>query len=125
MHYESYGGFFVIKKAAVFGLFKIFLFSEEWIIMENNYLSYKGRPLVRCGNEMYYGSMNDKYIVFIRELASSKVNDVDVGTKFEIQLLYTDPDIKGRGKIVKSTERGSFSDAMEFAEAWLRANNKK
>ena len=94
--------------------------------MENNYLSYKGHPLVRCGNEMYYGSMSDKYIIFIKELATKKVNDVDVGSRFEIQLLFTDPDIKGRGKIVKSIERASFSDALEIAEAWLvRANAQK
>ena len=70
--------------------------------MENSYLTYKGRPLVRCGNEMYYGSMNDKYIVFIRELSTKKVNDVDVGSKFEIQLRFTDPDIKGKGKIINN-----------------------
>ncbi len=91
--------------------------------MENNYLCYKGRPLVRSGNEMYYGNMSDKYIIFIRELDSKKVNDVDIGTKFEIQLLFTDPDIKGRGKIAKSIERATFSDAMELAEAWLNRFN--
>ena len=91
--------------------------------MENNYLCYKGRPLVRSGNEMYYGNMSDKYIIFIRELDSKKVNDVDIGTKFEIQLLFTDPDIKGRGKIVKNIERASFSDALELAEAWLNRFN--
>ena len=99
---------------------------EGMIIMENNYLSYKGRPLVRCGDEMYYGNMSDKYIVFIREIATKKFNDIDVGAKFEIQLLFTDPDIKGRGKIVKSIERASFGDALELAEAWLnRANAQK
>ena len=91
--------------------------------MENNYLCYKGRPLVRCGSEMYYGSMSDKYIIFIKELATKKVNEVDVGTKFEIQLLFTDPDIKGRGKIAKTIERASFSDALELAEAWLNRFN--
>ena len=91
--------------------------------MENNYLCYKGRPLVRSGNEMYYGNMSDKYIIFIRELDSKKVNDVDIGTKFEIQLLFTEPDIKGRGKIAKSIERATFSDAMELAEAWLNRFN--
>ena len=75
---------------------------------------------------MYYGSMSDKYIIFIKELATRKVNDVDVGSRFEIQLLYTDPDIKGRGKIVKNIERASFSDTLEIAEAWLvRANAQK
>ena len=87
--------------------------------MENNYLSYKGRPLVRCGSEMYYGSMSDKFIIFIRELATKKFNEVEIGSKFEIQLLFTDPDIKGRGKIFKSIERSSFSEALELAEAWL------
>ena len=91
--------------------------------MENNYLCYKGRPLVRCGNEMYYGSMSDRYIILIRELATKKINDVDVGSRFDIQLLYTDPDIKGRGKIVKNIERASFSDALELAEAWLNRFN--
>lgn len=94
--------------------------------MENNYLTYKGRPLVRCGNEMYFGNMSDKFIIFIRELATKKVNDVDIGTKFVIELRFTDPDIKGQGKIVKSIERASFADSLELAEAWLnRANAQK
>lgn len=91
--------------------------------MENQYLCYKGRPLVRSGNEIYFGNMSDKYIIFIKELATKKVNDVDVGAKFEIQLLFTDPDIKGRGKIYKTSEKNSFSDALELAEAWLTRFN--
>lgn len=87
--------------------------------MNNNYLYYKGRPLVRCGNEIYFGNMTDKYIILMKEIATKKVNDVDVGTKFEINLLFTDPDIKGRGKIHKSSEKSSFTDALELAEAWL------
>ena len=70
--------------------------------------------------------MSDKYIVFIRELATKQIGEVAVGSKFEIQLLFTDPDIKGRGKIVKSIERASFADTLELAEAWLnRANAQK
>lgn len=91
--------------------------------MENQYLCYKGRPLVRSGNEIYFGNMSDKYIIFIKELATKKVNDVDVGAKFEIQLLFTDPDIKGRGKIYKTSEKNSFADALELAEAWLTRFN--
>ena len=84
-----------------------------------NCLTYKGRPLVRSGNEMYYGNMRDTYIIFIRELKTKKVNETEIGSKFEIQLLFTDPDIKGRGKIFKSIERSSFAEALELAEAWL------
>ena len=55
--------------------------------------------------------------------ATKKVNNVDVGTKFEIQLRFTDPDIKGKGKIVKTIERASFADSLELAEAWLNRHN--
>ena len=27
------------------------------------YLLYKGKPLVRCGNVLYYGNMTDKYVI--------------------------------------------------------------
>lgn len=91
--------------------------------MENNYLSYKGRSLVRCGNEFYYGNMSDKFIVFIRETAVKKVNDVDVGTKFDIELQFTDPDIKGKGKVHQRASRATFTDALEIAEAWLARFN--
>ena len=121
--YETDGGFFVIKSRRFWLVYNFYHYTEDWIIMENNYLTYKGRPLVRCGNEKYYGSMSDKYIVFIREIATKKVNDVDVGSKFEIQLRFTDPDIKGKGKIVKSIERASFADSLELAEAWLNRHN--
>ncbi len=118
---ETDGGFFVMKEPSFLAC--LIFFMEDLIMMENNYLNYKGRPLVRCGSEMYYGSMSEKYIVFIREIATKKVNDVDVGSKFEIQLRFTDPDIKGKGKIVKSIERASFADALELAEAWLNRHN--
>lgn len=91
--------------------------------MENKYLSYKGRSLVRCGNEIYYGNMSDKHIILIRETATKKVGEVDVGTKFDIELLLTDPDIKGKGKIRQSAQRASFTDALEIAEAWLARFN--
>ena len=91
--------------------------------MENKYLSYKGRSLVRCGNEIYYGNMRDKYIILIRETATKKVGQVDVGTKFDIELLLTDPDIKGKGKIRQSIQRATFTDALEIAEAWLMRFN--
>ena len=35
-------------------------------------LTYKGRPLVRCGNDIYYGSMSDPYIVYLQVLSNRK-----------------------------------------------------
>ena len=88
--------------------------------MENNApVTYNGRPIVRCGNEMYYGNMTDKYIAFLKILATKKVGDEEVAAKVSIQILYTDPDIKGKSKIVKSSEKDSMSLALELASTWL------
>ena len=32
-------------------------------------LTYKGRPLVRCGNDIYYGSMKDPFVVYLQVLS--------------------------------------------------------
>ena len=33
-------------------------------------LTYKGRPLVRCKNDIYYGSLSDPYVIFMQVLTS-------------------------------------------------------
>ena len=41
-------------------------------------LTYKGRPLVRCGNDLYYGSMKDPYVVYLHILNIKDENGVKV-----------------------------------------------
>lgn len=41
-------------------------------------LMYKGRPLMRKDNIIYYGSMQDPYIIFIQISETKKVGDLDV-----------------------------------------------
>ena len=46
-------------------------------------LSYKGHPLRRKENLIYYGSMADKYIIMLQVMETKKVDDLDVlGTVF-------------------------------------------
>ena len=82
-------------------------------------LTYKERPLVRCGDEIYYGNMTDKYIILFKILSYKTVGDQQLPDKVQIQMLYTDPDIKGKGKIVRSSEKNSMTVALELATAWL------
>ena len=63
-------------------------------------LEYKGHPLQRKDNIIYYGSFADKYIVMIQILDTKKVNDLDVATKVSVQLQLTDASIKSRDRIV-------------------------
>lgn len=82
-------------------------------------LSYKGRPLRRKGNLIYYGSMSDKYIIMFQVLATKKVGDLDVATRVGIQLQLTAAELKGRDRIVKKGERGNLYAAMDLGSVWL------
>jgi len=86
---------------------------------KNEILEYKGRPLRRKDNILYYGSMADKYIIMMQILDSKKVDDLDVATKVSLQLQLTDPELKSRDRIVKKTEKDSLYAAMDVASVWL------
>lgn len=82
-------------------------------------LSYKGHPLRRKDNRIYYGSMADKYIIMLQVMETKKVDDLDVATKVAVQLQLTDPDLKSRDRVVKKTEKDSLYAAMDVASVWL------
>ncbi|MDR0381791.1 MAG: hypothetical protein LBH86_07375 [Oscillospiraceae bacterium] len=82
-------------------------------------LIYKGHPLMRKDNLVYYGSMAEKYIIMMQVLDTKKVNDLDVATRVSIQLQLTDPDIKSRDRVVKKTEKEGLYNAMDVASVWL------
>lgn len=89
-------------------------------------LEYKGHPLQRKDNIIYYGSFADKYIIMLQILDTKKEKDLDVATKVSIQLQLTDPNIKSRDRIVKSLEKNSLYSAIDIAVVWLdRALNAK
>lgn len=82
-------------------------------------LEYRGRPLRRKDNFIYYGSMTDKYIIMLQIIETKKVKELDVATKVSVQLQFTDPDIKTRDRIVKKSEKTSLYAAMDVASVWL------
>ena len=82
-------------------------------------LSYKGHPLRRKDNLIYYGTMAEKYIIMLQILDTKKVDDLDVATKVAVQLQLTDPDLKSRERVVKKTEKDSLYTAMDVAAGWL------
>ena len=82
-------------------------------------LSYKGHPLRRKDNLIYYGSMADKYIIMLQVMETKKVDDLDVATQVAVQLQLTDPHHKSRDRVVKKTEKDSLYAAMDVASVWL------
>lgn len=86
---------------------------------ENKGLTFKGRPLMRKDNLIYYGSMSDSHIIMLQILDYKKVGDTDVANKVSIQLQLTDPNIKGRSQIVKKTEKTGLYTALDVGAVWL------
>lgn len=82
-------------------------------------LEYKGHPLRRKDNIIYFGSMADKYIIMMQILEMKKVEDMDVATKVSVQLQLTDPELKSRDRVVKKSEKDSLYAAMDVASVWL------
>ncbi|MDY5613578.1 hypothetical protein [Dysosmobacter sp.] len=82
-------------------------------------LMYKGHPLRRIDNLIYYGTMAEKYIIMMQILETKKDQDLDVATKVSIQLQLTDPDLKSRDRVVKKSEKDSLYAAMDIAAIWL------
>ena len=87
---------------------------------EEKVLMYKGRPLMRKDNLIYYGSMADSHIVMLQILESKKVGDMDVATKVSVQLQLTDPAAKSRDRIVKKSEKDGLYTALDFGCVWLQ-----
>ena len=86
---------------------------------EENVLMYKGHPLMRKDNMVYYGSMADSHIVMMQVLESKKQGDIDVATRVSVQLQLTDPSVKSRDRVVKKGEKAGLYTALDFGCVWL------
>ena len=90
------------------------------------FLMYKGRPLVRSGNVLYYGSMAEKYVIVMQVLSSKEDNGMSMAEKIQIQLMLTDPEVRMKDRIVKKSEKIGLYNAMDIGSIWLeRALNEK
>ena len=86
---------------------------------EDKILTYKGHPLMRKDNLIYYGSMADSHIIMMQVLESKKQNDVDIATRVSVQLQLTDPAAKSRDRIVKKSEKNGLYAALDVGCVWL------
>lgn len=87
--------------------------------MKEKLLTYKGKPLVRCGKTLYYGYNYDPFLILIQIASTKQVGDLEVADKCIIQLINTDPDCRPRDRIVKKSDKKGLSAAMDIASIWL------
>ncbi|MBQ1678264.1 MAG: hypothetical protein II062_01865 [Oscillospiraceae bacterium] len=86
---------------------------------EQNGLTYKGHPLMRKDNMVYYGSMADKYIVIMQILESKDFQDMSLATKVSVQLQLTDQSVRPKDRIIKKSEKDGFYTALDVGCVWL------
>ena len=82
-------------------------------------LFYKGHPLRRKDNFIYYGNMAQKYIIMLQILSTKQVSGLNMADKVAVQLQLTDPDLKSRDRVIKRSEKDSLYSAMDVATVWL------
>lgn len=86
---------------------------------KEKFLEYKGKPLVRCGKTIYYGSMSDPYVICLNVLDEKNLEDLKVSGRVVIQLINTDPDVSPKDKIVKKSEKSGLFNALDLGAVWL------
>lgn len=82
-------------------------------------LTYKGHPLRRKDNLIYYGSMADKYIIVLQVLGTEKDGSLELANKVQVQLQLTDPDLKSRDRVVKKSDQPDLFSAIDMGSIWL------
>ena len=104
--------------------------SEEKYVEGQN-LFFRGKPLLREGNTFCYGSMSDKYMLFMMALSNKMVKDesgkdIEVPDKIILQVLNTDTSLPPHERVVKQFDRNGLFDAMDIGLIWLdRLNGKE
>ena len=82
-----------------------------------NIFTYKGKPMVRRGDTIYYGDLSEKYIIIFTIKSKKKVGNLDVADSVAIDLCTNDG--TGKNKVIKKANRESLYEAIDIAEFWL------
>lgn len=86
---------------------------------DENILEYKGRPLQRLGNDIYYGDPKDPCVLYMQILTSKDVNSVQVADKVQVMLLSTDSTKSMKDRVLKVGVKPSLYAALEVGSIWL------
>lgn len=87
--------------------------------VNGKFLMYKERPLVREGNTLIYGNVEDEFILQLIIMSEKEQNGKNVPDKIIIQVMKTDPELSDGEKIVKQELKSGLYEAMELGVIWL------
>ena len=87
-------------------------------------LTYKGKPLVRKDNELYYGRMTDPYVLRMQILSTKPVGGMEVADKVHIQVFSTDDSLAPEARVFRQTTKTGLYNALDIGSIWLQKANE-
>ncbi len=87
--------------------------------MAEKFLTYKGRPMVRSKDTIYYGNSEDKYIVMIKINSTKVVGGEEVADKVTVQMISSDPDVPAKDRVIKKSDKNGLYAALDIGAIWL------
>ena len=87
-------------------------------------LTYKGKPLVRKDNELYYGRMTDPYVLYLQILYTKQSGNMQVADKVHLQLLSTDETRTPEARVARQTTKNGLYNALDIGSIWLQKANE-
>lgn len=86
---------------------------------KSEFLEYKGRPLVKKGNTIYYGSLADDFVLVLKILSTRELNGMTVADRVMVQLMSNNPDLRLNERIIHKVEKRGLYNAMHIGSFWL------
>ena len=83
------------------------------------FLMYKNKPLVRCGNVIYYGDMRDPYVVMMQIVNKKQQAGMEVAGKVIVQMISTDATKNAKERMIRRSEQDGLYNAIDIASIWL------
>ncbi|MEG1996325.1 MAG: hypothetical protein RR036_02310 [Oscillospiraceae bacterium] len=84
-----------------------------------DFFTYKAKPLVRCGDTIYYGDMSQAYVAMLQINSYSTQEEIQLPDLIHVQLMRTQKGIKPQDIIVKKSEQRGLFNALDIADVWL------
>lgn len=87
--------------------------------MPQDFFLYKGRPLVRKQDTIYYGRMSDPYVVMMQIKNHKEFSDLSLSDEISIQMMSTDLTLPPQKLVVKRADKRGLYQALDIASIWL------
>ena len=82
-------------------------------------MTYKGKPLVRKDNELYYGRMTDPYVLYLQILSTVQADGAETPDKVQVTLLSTDLSKSMKERTARQSVRHGLYNALDIGSIWL------